>query len=205
MEIQAMQGLSENPSIDSNNTNALFQEILMDVLSNNSLNTNSMQSIGYLWSSLSNSPSSQFTATPSTLSNPMTDNTSSTHTKTNFDQIISKAAALYNVPEKLIQSVIKQESGFNPNAQSYAGAGGLMQLMPATAKSLGVQDIFNPMENVMGGSKYLSQLLSRYNGNIEMALAAYNAGPGNVDKYGGIPPFKETQNYVSNIMNSYLA
>ena len=124
---------------------------------------------------------------------------------TAYGNIIKEASQLYQLPEKLIKSVIQQESGFNAQAKSSAGASGLMQLMPATAKGLGVKDIFNPSENIMAGTKYLSQMMKRYNGNTELALAAYNAGPGNVDKYGGIPPFKETSQYVSKIMTAYLS
>nr|WP_176397905.1 lytic transglycosylase domain-containing protein [Bacillus cereus] len=117
-----------------------------------------------------------------------------------YDSIINEMSNKYNVPFDLIKLVINTESSFNPNDVSHSGATGLMQLMPETAKWLGVKNAFDPKQNIEGGTKYLSYLLKRYNNDLPLTLAAYNAGPGNVDKYKGIPPFQETQNYVKKIL-----
>lgn len=120
-----------------------------------------------------------------------------------MDAIFAEAAARYGVSEKLLKSVAKAESNFNAKAVSKAGAMGVMQLMPATARSLGVTDPYDARQNIMGGAKYLKENLDRFGGNVSLALAAYNAGPNAVQKYGGIPPYKETQNYVKTV-TSYM-
>jgi len=122
---------------------------------------------------------------------------------TNIDELVETFSNKYGIDGDFIKAIIKQESGFNPNATSKKGAMGLMQLMPKTAESLGVLDAYNPSQNIEGGVKYLKNLLEKYDGNKEMALAAYNAGPTAVKKYGGVPPYKETQNYINAIMGTY--
>jgi len=120
-----------------------------------------------------------------------------------IDQLIDKYSAQNSLDPDFVKAVVKQESGFNPNAKSHCGAMGLMQLMPATAQGLGVTDAYDAEQNIYGGTKYLKGLMDRFDNNKELALAAYNAGPNAVKKYNGVPPYKETQNYVKSVMAAY--
>jgi hypothetical protein len=120
-----------------------------------------------------------------------------------LDWIIFRAGEKAGVDPRFIHAVIKQESKYNPKAVSYVGAQGLMQMMPATAKRFGLKDPFDATANVAAGTKYLKWLLKRFNGDVSLALAGYNAGEGSVDKYKGVPPFTETQNYVKKIVATY--
>jgi soluble lytic murein transglycosylase-like protein len=117
-----------------------------------------------------------------------------------LDPLVREMSTKYNVPEWLVRNVMRTESGGNPMATSPVGAMGLMQLMPATARELGVTDPYDPRQNLEGGVKYLRRMLDTFGGDMTKAVAAYNAGPANVSQYGGVPPFAETQAYVNRIL-----
>ncbi|MBD3317862.1 MAG: transglycosylase SLT domain-containing protein [Chitinivibrionales bacterium] len=117
-----------------------------------------------------------------------------------WESIIAEAGARYNVDTNLIKAVVSQESAGDPYAVSHAGAKGLMQLIDSTAEAMGVGNVFNPRDNVMGGVRYLRLMLNRFRGDVSKALASYNAGPGAVDRYNGIPPYPETQDYVRKVL-----
>ncbi|MDQ3281775.1 MAG: lytic transglycosylase domain-containing protein [Acidobacteriota bacterium] len=116
---------------------------------------------------------------------------------------IEEAARQHRVDPRLVAAIARRESAFNPNAVSRVGACGVMQLMPETAKYLGVTNVFDARQNIFGGARYLRTLLDTFHGDLDLALAAYNAGPGAVAKYGGIPPYRETQSYVAAVRASY--
>ncbi|MCE5273233.1 lytic transglycosylase domain-containing protein [bacterium] len=117
----------------------------------------------------------------------------------NYDELIRRAATRFDLDFDLVKAVIHAESAFDPRAVSGKGARGLMQLMPSTAQDLGVQDTFDPEQNILGGSRYLKQMLERYNHDLPLGLAAYNAGPSRVDRAGGVPPIAETHDYIRKV------
>lgn len=128
---------------------------------------------------------------------------SNSGSRNSYDAYIRASAERHGVDPALMKAMMHTESAFNPNARSPVGAQGLMQLMPATARRFKVSNAWNPAENIEGSAKYIAWLMRRFNNNVEFAVAGYNAGEGNVDKYNGIPPFKETRNYVKKVMSRY--
>lgn len=139
-------------------------------------------------------------ATPATSAMPATSETPAPQGASAYEPLIEQAAARNGIEPAILYGLIEQESGFNPNAQSSAGAAGLTQLMPSTAASLGVTEPLNPTQSIEGGAHLLGELLHQFHGNIQYALAAYNAGAGAVDQYGGIPPYPETEAYVTKVL-----
>lgn len=120
-----------------------------------------------------------------------------------FDDYIREASQLYQLPEAFVRAVIKQESDFNPYSVSVSGASGLMQLMPSTAASMSVRDVFDPRQNVLGGTRFLRVLANMFNGDLVLTVAAYNAGPNAVIRHAGVPPYEQTQNYVRQVLRYY--
>ncbi|TYS65725.1 lytic transglycosylase domain-containing protein [Sutcliffiella horikoshii] len=210
MQLQALQGLQGNKQT---NNSSSFSNVLAGMMTTDTVNSSlpgqhsfshplnsAMLSMnaGLLEAEISKS------IAPQTATGAVKEKVSVAR-RSDFEDIIEEASIKYGVDPKLIKAIIQQESSFNPTAVSHAGATGLMQLMPLTAKGLGVTNAMDPRQNIMGGTKYIRQMLDKYDGNLTLALAAYNAGPGNVDKYNGVPPFKETMNYVRKVTGNYQA
>ncbi len=181
-EIQQIQSSQTNNIQGVNDsTNNLFAQIFQALLQNNAQSLPTVATV----------PTQTSTEEANTTSAP-----------SSIDGMIAASAHKYGVDSNLVKQVISAESGFNPDATSRVGAEGLMQLMPGTATSLGVTNPLNPAQNIDAGTHYLKNLLNQFGGNVQLALAGYNAGPGAVEKYGGIPPYRETQNYVKKILSN---
>jgi membrane-bound lytic murein transglycosylase B len=219
IQLQALTNMKQltGTNHSAENTNSLFSSLFNDELNTLSSSTTSNLSniINVPQPTLSYGETvaqilgKSFGSTVKPIMNEITEATSSsgksTITKSDYDDIINEMANKYDVDSKLIKSIIKHESGFNANAVSHAGAKGLMQIMPSNFDSYGITNPVDPKQNIEAGTRMIKSNLRKYNGNVELALAAYNAGGGNVKKYGGIPPFKETQNYIRKVTESYYA
>lgn len=184
-------------SIYSGQFDTMIYQLVLQLLENQLSRSNSTDS------SLDNSSSNSVQTTRKTNTDIKGSSSASPSSSRDFSAFVQEASAKYSVDPALVNAIIKAESGGNPNAVSSAGAQGLMQLMPATARGLGVSNPMNPEQNIDGGVRFLKGLLNRYGGDTQLAVAAYNAGPGAVDEYDGVPPYQETQVYVERVMGMY--
>ena len=217
IQLQALNNVSQLSSSKQDSSNSLFSSLFTNELNNvssSSSNLNQIINVPQPTLSYGETVVQLLGKNMSTAVQPVIDqisnvisptNSKSDYTKSQFDDIINKMAKKYEVDPKLIHSIIQHESNYNPNATSHAGAKGLMQIMPLNFEAYGITNPYDPKQNIEAGTRMIKANLRQYNGNVELALAAYNAGSGNVKKYGGIPPFKETQNYVRKVTESYFA
>ncbi|XBH11719.1 lytic transglycosylase domain-containing protein [Edaphobacter paludis] len=174
----------QNPAVDSASTDTSYLEVAADAIVR-------VETVADLPQPLAK------TKTPASTPG------DATPTQAEMHEMLAHAGAMHHVDTDLLASVMKAESGGHVRAVSRTGARGLMQLMPATASEMGVQDAFRPDQNIAGGTAYLDELLTRYRDNIALALAAYNAGPGAVDRYHGVPPYRETREYVAQVIREF--
>ncbi|AHF07760.1 lytic transglycosylase domain-containing protein [Desulfitobacterium metallireducens] len=202
---QNSSGTPSTPAADSSQA-LLFATLLESALAGQDQNANSSAILGALSSGLGSASRYQSYQTFSLQNSPGFNTIQQAYAvggsgNSDIESLIAQVGQKYGVDSNLIRQVVLAESGFDPGAVSQAGAMGLMQLMPGTAQSYGVTNPMDPAQNLDGGTHFLRDLLDRFKGNVPLAVAAYNAGPGAVDKYQGIPPYQETQNYVQKIMN----
>jgi len=214
IQLQALSNLSASSSNQTSNNNTssifnmLFNEELQSLMSQDQQSSNdiinvSQPTLSYGNPFLTSDPTIDFNNT-SVEKTDLAPNKNMSGKVTQYDDIIQEMSQKYDVDPNLIKAIIKQESNFNPNAVSHAGAKGLMQLMPSNLKEFGVSDAFDPKQNIEAGTREIKRYLTKYDNNLPLSLAAYNAGMGNVRKYGGIPPFKETQDYIKKVSQNYL-